>query len=550
MRRPARLSCALFLAACNPSLMQAPRPPAADAAAPPPEQDAGFTFGVPDAGPFEVGSVPPPAPSVPSTGPWGGTYVDPALPPGAPMMFSGRASGAGAPVVVYPLDGSLHPTNLFDTTIQWRQGAAGQAVYRVRFENDRGHYDLFTGCAEAECRFPMPEEAWRAVAGLNRDRDVRLTVAAAGGSGPDPVSPPVNLHFSASRVEGGLYYWSTSLQGSYRLTLGQKKAAPFITPPRNGCYGCHAVSRNGKRIAWTDMSGGVGPLRPQSVRLAPTDAPAMSAGGGLSPGSTMALSPDGERVLVSDTLGALTLRDAATAAVIATVDPAATGVKAAFFPEWSPDGQSIALTVGTRLPVEVAFGFNVGDADLAVMPFADGRFGPARVLVGHDRDIHFYPSWSPDGKWIVFVSAPATGARPQSYNNPLARLRLVAATGGPVYELGRATQGIGNTSSWPKFTPFSQLGGQLLFVAFSSKIDYGFVVRGKTTPQLWLAAVDLRRLGMGDPSWAPVWLPFQEPDQNNHLPFWTEALGCREDAECGAGARCRDGGCVPDRVIE
>jgi hypothetical protein len=38
--------------------------------------------------------------------------------------------------------------------------------------------------------------------------------------------------------------------------------------------------------------------------------------------------------------------------------------------------------VGTRLPVEVAFGFNVGDADLAVMPFADGRFGPARVLVG------------------------------------------------------------------------------------------------------------------------------------------------------------------------
>jgi hypothetical protein len=184
------------------------------------------------------------------------------------------------------------------------------------------------------------------------------------------------------------------------------------------------------------------------------------------------------------------------------------------------------------------------------MPYDGGKFGPARVVVAHDRDIHFYPSWSPDGKWLVFVSAPAAGPRAQSYDNAQARLRLVAAAGGPVYELARATQGTGNTSSWPKFTPFSQLGGQLLFVTFSSKADYGFVVRGRTTPQLWLAAIDLRRLAGGDPSWAPVWLPFQEPDQNNHLPFWTEALGCTEDADCGPGATCKNSGCLPDRVIE
>jgi hypothetical protein len=119
-----------------------------------------------------------------------------------------------------------------------------------------------------------------------------------------------------------------------------------------------------------------------------------------------------------------------------------------------------------------------------------------------------------------------------------------------VYELGRATQGAGNTVSWPKFTPFSQLGGQLLFVTYSSNADYGFVVRGKSTPQLWMAAIDLRRLAAGDPSWAPVWLPFQEPDQNNHLPFWTEALGCAGDADCGEGASCKGGSCAPNVVIE
>jgi hypothetical protein len=540
---------ALVLAACSPKVM--PAQPAGgagtDAAAPPAASPDAFTFNVPDVAPFEAA---PPAATVPSTGPWGGTYVDPALPADAPKMFSGRESPAAAPAIVYPLDGSLHPTNLFDITVQWRPGSVGQTLFRLRFENDRGRYDIYAGCTEAECRYPLPEESWRAVAGLNRDRDVRLSITAAGrNGGPDAASLPVSLHFSATRVEGGLYYWSTSLEGSYRLTLGQKKAVPFITPPKSGCYGCHAVSRNGQRIAWTDMSGSVGPFRAEVLRVAPTDAPATRAGDGTTSGATMALSPDGARVLVADNSGALTLRDAATAAAVATVDKSFTGGKAAFFPEWSPDGQNIALAVGTSLPVEIALGFNLGDSDIAVMPFNGGKFGPARVVVAHDRDIHFYPSWSPDGKWLVFVSAPA-GDHAQSYNNAQARLRLVAAGGGPVYELGRATQGTGHTSSWPKFTPFSQLGGQLLFVAFSSKIDYGFVVRGGTTPQLWLAAIDLRRLAGGDPSWAPVWLPFQEPDQNNHLPFWTEALGCAEDADCGPGATCKSMGCVPDRVIE
>jgi hypothetical protein len=42
--------------------------------------------------------------------------------------------------------------------------------------------------------------------------------------------------------------------------------------------------------------------------------------------------------------------------------------------------------------------------------------------------------------------------------------------------------------------------------------------------QLWFAAIDLRRLTEGDPSWAPIWLPFQSVDQSNHLPYWTEVV--------------------------
>jgi hypothetical protein len=38
-------------------------------------------------------------------------------------------------------------------------------------------------------------------------------------------------------------------------------------------------------------------------------------------------------------------------------------------------------------------------------------------------------------------------------------------------------------------------------------------------------------------------------DQNNHLPYWTESVGCVTDADCGQGATCKPQGCVPT-VIE
>jgi hypothetical protein len=524
----------------------------------------------PDGGPAE------PESRVPSEGPWGGRFVDPKLPADPATAFIGdpAVGGPAAPRIVYPLEGSLHPTNLTDITVQWTnpQRLGGRSLqFRLRFQNERGSYDVFVPCTDAECSYAIPESVWKEIAGSNRDRDVAFSITAAADGGTF-ASSPISMHFSAGRVEGGLYYWSTSLKGTYRLTLGQKKAVPFIVPGKDGCYGCHTLSRSGKRIAWTDMSESettttvVGTIRSLAQRLATavTETPAARAGGKDSPSATMALNPDGSRVLVAE--GArLVLRDAATAAVITTVDPAFLGNRRSgsvggFFPEWSPDGKSIALTVGggVSVPGSVTVGFDVVQAEIAVMPYNDGRFGPARVIVPLDREMHFYPTWSPDGQWLVFCSAPATGASSltgttaDTYDNPQARLRLVAATGGRIYELGRASGGRGTTASWPKFTPFSQLGGQLLFVAFSSKAEYGFLKRDARIPQLWMAAIDLRRLTGPtpdpDPSWAPVWLPFQEVDQNNHLPFWTETLGCVQDTECGPGATCRDRACVANTI--
>jgi hypothetical protein len=109
------------------------------------------------------------------------------------------------------------------------------------------------------------------------------------------------------------------------------------------------------------------------------------------------------------------------------------------------------------------------------------------------------------------------------------------------------------SSTWPKLSPFSQANDQLLFVTFSSKIDYGFALvntgpTGVHRAQLWMAAIDLRTVQPGgDPSLPPFWLPFQDITETNHLPFWTVQVAWTTDgvayAHCGADEICEAGAC-------
>jgi hypothetical protein len=140
-----------------------------------------------------------------------------------------------------------------------------------------------------------------------------------------------------------------------------------------------------------------------------------------------------------------------------------------------------------------------------------------------------------------------------SYDQPNAHLRVVRAEGGPIVELRNATQGIGNTSTLPKFAPFVQPDGSMFFT-FNSKIDYGYLLANSAhsdtsdrLPQLWLSLFDPTRVGHGDPSSAPVWLPFQQVDQRNHLGLWTERVSCGDEFQqvsvCGPGEICIDSSC-------
>jgi len=460
------------------------------------------------------------------------------------------------PEIVYPLDGAVHPTNLPELTFQFRRQATAHRWFDIRLTTVEGpsfrKYDFLVSCTPAGlgddgCVYQVPSDLWRSIAEDHAGDALILTIGAtASASSSIHRSLEHSLVFSNDPISGGFYYWSTALGGTYRLPFGATQAVPWIAPGSasnpSACGGCHAVSRNGNVIAFTSDAA-AGYLQVANA-ADPTQKRISSEGARNS--SMMALNRNGSRVVVAFD-GRLTLRDAATSSVLAEADKSFFGGgRTAFFPEFSADDQEVVVTLSDAPD---SF-WSVVTGEIAIVPVTGDQFGEPRVIASTPDQVYFYPSWSPDGEWVAFAAAPIFSL---SYDQPSARLCVVHKDGGTIYELENATQGIGNTSTLPKFAPFVQADGSMFFT-FNSKLDYGLLLENSAKasaaeqlPQLWLSVFDPRRVTDGDPSSAPVWLPFQRVDQRNHLGLWTERVSCGDGNEqvsvCGPGEICIDNSC-------
>ena len=511
----------------------------------------------------------------PNEAPFSFPYVDPAI-PNAPGQFAGTAGDPkGAPRLAYPLDGAMHPMNVGAITFQWTRGAATNRVFRIRLDDGKSRYDFYVPCTLATCLYPMPARGWLAIAYGHPDATLQATIEGTDGEGGAVFqSPTIAVRFSPEPVTGGLYYWTATSTGgtTYRLPFGASQASPFIVPssPTNPlvCGGCHSVSRDGRMISFTataDQGTQYSFLAtaPTTAPAAPSISPDTGTGTGTPTGTASrftALNTDGSRVLAS-TFGHIQVYDTATGALIDIGDTEALlpAGKLVTHPEWSPDGRRVVFTLYSS-ELGTITDSRPEDGEIATLEL-DPTTGKAtairRIVLMTGGLFHFYPSWSPDGHWLVMAAAPVGTS---AYTATTARLRLASADidsqtcpGPTCYELARASQGTAVSSTWPKLSPFSQVNDQLLFVTFSSKIDYGFALvntgpTGVHRAQLWMAAIDLRAVEPGgDPSLPPFWLPFQDITETNHLPFWTAQVACTSDgvayAHCGADEICEAGAC-------
>jgi TolB protein len=455
-----------------------------------------------------------------------GVRVEGGAPANSDDLFGAAVETAGkAPALAYPADGITVPPNLGAFDVHWTDGA-GNNLYQVILANQYVDLRIYTQMpAPAYTSFTHGE--WYSVASTHQQ--IALTVAGMNTGAPTQkgTSSPQHVDSTNETVAGGVYYWTTEpTQGVYRYDMSTPDMAPSPFFPVGSepttCIGCHGLSHDGTKMALTlDSGNGRGTIFNVADRsvLVPYDTNSQYW-------NFATFNADATK-LVTVFTGVMSLRDSNGGAILATV-PSSAGMYATH-PELSPDGTQLANVETTS----DYYDFQVADGAIVTRTFdtVNNAFGPIRTLVPNVSGAsNYYPSWSPDGQWLLFTR---TGGN--SYSDPSAQIWVVKADGSlPPIQLSAADSGLGSvTNSWARWTPFPQTFGpnneQVYYITFSSLRPFGVRPLSSSSwgsdPQIWMAPFfpDKAMAGL-DPTGPAFRMPFQALESGNHIAQWTEAV--------------------------
>jgi len=481
--------------------------------------------------------------------------VTPGAPADAPSRFEPADDAAITPEVVYPDDDAVVPPNLGELEFHYR--TAGATVFELALSTPSSRLRMYFGCPEAVaegCIFTPDRAAWEAFATAAQGQGpVNYTLRGALPDGRVGTSGIRRLTVAEEPIRGGLYYWNAGGGTIDRFEFGVPgaRAERFLDRGRTGastCVGCHALSRDGRRIAvGTDIPTTTLQVFDVASRTRLWSLGSSGGFGGFpQQPNFQSFSPDAS-LMASSALAGLSIRDGNTGTVV----EGPLGGGPASMPDFSPDGQHIVFARHDA----PAFG------GLADTPGITGgrivrldrtgsgwTLGPTLAMGGGNN---YYPSYSPDGRWVLFVRSPSNtssmGADPDSGMSgvPDAQLWFVGADGGTPQRIGRAA---GLADSWPKWDPslYEDRDRPLFWVSWSSRRAFGLRYAADTKVQLWMAAFDPAEAEAGrDPLRPAFRLPFQDIETGNHIAQWVttvERQTCTTNADCG-GEFCIDGRC-------
>jgi len=452
------------------------------------------------------------------------TRVDPALPPNTPDLFGGTEDPTRAPTVVYPPLDVVMPRNVGDFETHWID-ASGNDVFEIslktEFADVRAYVPGGNGVAAAG---PMPTfsaflaQEWLSAVGL--EPTVQYQVRGVQSSNPTSVgsATPRVVKLSNENLDGGVYYWAAASQngvyGIYRHDMskpGQPAEEYMTTNQTSGrCVACHVLSRDGTKMAITyDGGNSNGTMIDVASGTRQPD---------FTTWNFATFNPDGSQLLTVFN-GTISVRNSSDQSVITTM-PASGYVS---HPDLSPDGTRIVYISAPGAGPDWSFGG--GQVFTRSYDQVTHTFGAETPLVTAGVN-NFYPSWSPDGQWILFNRSDS-GA---SYDNGNASLFVIRSDGSaPEVPLAIANVGNGLTNSWGRWAPFAQTVGAnsepIFWVTVSSKRDFGVRLVGALRPQIWMTPFFTGRAAGGtDPSVAAFRLPFQNLESSNHIAQWTERV--------------------------
>ena len=291
-----------------------------------------------------------------------------------------------------------------------------------------------------------------------------------------------------------------------------------------GCVGCHSVYRDRMVVTHDGHDGrftilGVEKTEDGDVTyeelVRPADQRRMTF---------KTLSPDGQYILGSND-NKLTLYAMDTGIPIKTwqMDTKVS------HPDWSPDGSQVIFTRihGNARSDREFWGGSIVQMQINVEELT---LNDEVVLKAYNPDIsYFYPAYSPDGEWIIYVQASNSqdisvkGASAKSDEPDDRRLWLMSREGYLDIPLHNANQSFDEgdddlLNSYPRWGPLPD--DDILWIAFSSIRDYPLVE--EHGEQIWVSGINPELAYDGlDPSTRAFWLPGQESNANNHIPVWS-----------------------------
>ena len=499
--------------------------------------------------------------------------------PNDQAKLDGTPDGAQVPTIAYPIAGALVPLNVAPIEVHAKKSDAAQTLARIELTSGTMlDYTYYAPCTASPNPGTFPNSCIVSIggalavqlAGVSEASDIQLTVRLAAADGSKlGESQPFALAWSKTPLSGGLYYWTTAGTGDTTFNTAiarydfsgdvstpsiylSSAAAPAVPAGQTQCIGCHSVSPDGSKMAFS--LGGSTPGFFSLYDVAGTDPLVSNFTNKFADMSTF--SPDGS-TMVTMSYGDLTLRAGDNSLrVIEDGLFSSTVTEKMSHPAWSPSGENFAFVSWTPSAADISAGQNTGDmvkGGQIWIATSDGTttMGTPQLLVPRvDGTTSYYPSISDDDHFVVFnqssCSGPANtpggwGQGPcDGYNDISATLNLVPVAGGTPIALTNANGGDNplTTNSWPRWSPDHGTfrGKRLYWVAFSSRRAYGLSLANgsgvdTTKPQLWFAAVAVDPNGASptsDPSFAPVWLPGQDPNltgpRGNHTPAWTSRV--------------------------
>jgi Tol biopolymer transport system component len=478
-------------------------------------------------------------------------------PSNAPALFTTATIGTDAthiPSIEYPIDGAVVPLNLPAIDTQWT--AAQNDLFHLSIKSTHVALDLYT--IDADGQFDVP--TWSAIA-LSASGD-SLSIVVDGLLQASPTtkyaSTPVTLKMSKDSISNtALYFWASSQGNLLSQTFGMTTAPTVV---KGDCTACHSLSRSGTRIGYSRCVGGdcsigeyLGFLKSSATGWVDTmDANNKAYGGSYTTFAPVGypFADDTQSVALAAVSSCnLELFDpdagmpvTSNVATVSTHD-GANPARCATMPDWSADGHTVVFA---SQPAAGASYVDVTSSAIATMnySYAGGvhTFGEPAMIISQPitlpsgtYDNFFFPSFSPDGAYIVFDAARSAWRNLSDETVPGQRLMLTTPTGATTVELANMN-GTGDTDiTWPHWAPTDS--GDYYWIVFSSERNYGHELTAansnvtcqqngtKQCKQIWIGAIDKSKLGTSgpsvDPSAPPMWMPGQDLTADNISPYWT-----------------------------